>query len=296
MRRLNDCGWKNGQRPVSHTARSPKLYGDSGFVSRKPYLQCLLVLDSLLERGLAALSSSETMSYYRLVMFSAHPAQIPLGQRSGHYDAELRKLEDLPRPMQLDPIAPRDSEEESDEPIGSNMPRKGIVSQRPALDSGAGVALVPRAVASAASGSVPAGPAVSGGQASPSKSPRLSYSPSSDSDPVISGPGTPEFLPPVLPNVRVEVHGQPGQRKYYRRLIIACPLGRCQHSGTTACMKHRNFGRRQVGLLGPREPEGFLGAWAAHASQFESRAAHVRWSPSVRQVRAFMVGQGWLAS
>ena len=281
MRQLHLQGWASGERPRCHTRDSPKLYGESGHVARKPYLQCLLMLDVLFDAGLQWLSSAQPAAYYNALLNSRTPASVPLVREALCDDEADLALED--DNSNLHPRPAQDSDEESDLPTGTaagDQTRSGqalLASEDP---SGSLVRGASRAAASSEAGPCQA---------------TTSSSSSSDSEPA-GALCAAVIPPPLLPNITIEERLEAGQRGHYRRLICQCPLRRGEHSGALACTKKRGLGQRQLAGLGPRGTEAFLGVWAAAAGEFTSQQAHARWNPSVAQVRAFMVERGWAAS
>ena len=285
MRALMAKGWQRGEPPNLHTFDSVKLFGEKDFVARKPYLQCLLVLQQLFDRGLTGLSSVEPNAYYRLIMHAQRPADIRIGQQSKEYDKQADSV--VIQNMVVDPLPAHESEDEEAETSATLAlfaeemdqdagPAQVTSVQQKASDQGSDGQRLGRVEYGGSSGSGGAG----------------SDLVVEDGEPIT--PSHRRQWTSSLPNITLDVHLSPGQRGHYRRLIIACPYAHTHHAdGKYPCMKHKNLGQRQMAALGPREPEAFLGAWAAAADRFPNCQAHVAWNPSVAQVRAWMTSQGW---
>ena len=296
---LLGLGWRRGEAPSSHTLGTAKHFGTKSFVQQKPYLQCLCALPALFDRGLASLSSSQSMAYYKLVLRTDRPGSVELGKHHRDYELDLAgaALQDLG----MQPLPPADSDEDSDVPIA------GARLLAAASDDGAdnptacpaGDAAEPTAGVLGAAVAALSCDAARAGQLVPcelrqgSASSAASRGDLADDAPCV---GRVPVLPDLsLPNVRLETHLSPGQRGHYARLVMACPLACSSHGGGKLCCKHRNVGAKQTSTLGMREPEAFLGAWAAAAHRFQTQQAHMRYNPLVSEVRDFMIGQGWTA-
>jgi hypothetical protein len=282
LRLLGRQGWSRGQLPDWHTETSDKTFGQEKFVHRKPYLQCLLILDQLRQRGLQELSSSQPIAYYRALLHSPSPASIPLGKKCDEYIVAMAR--DVARghvsPLAMEALMAPCSDVEEEDTFEGNFddPASGeeaLPQDRPIVCPVSEGQLV---VATDTPG-------------------QLAYRMDSvDVSGIVVNLGWPFEYVPRLRNVRLEEHLQPGQPGHYRRLIMTCPLAHCRHrqAGKGECQKKRNIGQSQTAAFGDREPEAFLGAWAAAASQFEARQSHVRWAPPRNVVRDFMVSQNWL--
>ena len=289
IRALKAQGWQRGEPPATHTFDSPKKFGDSDFVSKKPYLQCLLVMQQLFDRGLSGLPSSEPMSYYKLVMHAKQPATLTCGQGSRKYESLMDSV--ATQILQVDPLPAHESDEDDNAGSGTLAMFAQDTDEEPASGSGSQV-LPPDHGPAIQQHEQPAGMVEHGGS---SGSAGQVSEPSGLDIAVVSRRGTRRYYPCSLPDVRLDVHLQPGQRGHYRRLIITCPHAHTSHDdGTYPCQKHRNLGQRQMQNLGHREPEAFLGTWAAGAHDFTSREEHVKWDPSAKQVRAWMIAEGWI--
>ena len=281
MRELHLRGWTRGDAPAVHTLDSPKFYGSKAFIHRKAYMQCLLGLDILVDSGLERLSSKQPIAYYKLLLKSTRPASVPLNKKALEYEElgqDCNIVIDIRGEL---PAAPHEGDEESDAPMGEGGPPcHALMNIGPQVD-GAGNALMDRVDGSD-----------SAEQASEDEA--ESSASSSGSSEVLGDQRLPRRPITSLPNIAIEEHLEPGQRGYYIRLRIMCPFRNCKHSGSWECRRNRNFGHWQTRHFGQREPEAFLGAWAEAAPRFRSRRAHIKWSPSTNDVKAFMQRQGWL--
>lgn len=74
----------------------------------------------------------------------------------------------------------------------------------------------------------------------------------------------------------------------YHKLTVACPLSSCRHCSDLPCSKSRVLGDAQCQNFGRIEVVGFLGRWLQKAPDFPSRAAHMRYRPSVAEVEAYL--------
>ena len=290
MRLLGRKGWRRGVVPDAHTADSAKHFGHVNFHAKRPYLQCLLVLDQLGQRGLSELSPKQPMAYYRLVLHSKAPGSVPLGKLAKDYTSELGSsiAQGAVRIVHSDWVAPA-SDDEEDALMRAEFAEHADCGDGHDMAVGeqSGDAHEPGDLLSKKPHSSSDNPSI--GQ------PNELYPVNELGDPIVSS-----FLArsvpyiPLMPNIRFEQHLEPGQPNHYKRLIVNCPLANCEHRRVgAACGKKRNMGQRQTAKFGEREPEGYLGAWAAAADRFTSSEAHVRWNPSTAQVRKFMVSRGW---
>ncbi len=83
MEGLRAVGWTFRQRSVPHVregAGSEKITASGKWQKRNTlYFQCCLFLHELWGRGLASLGYAETQAYYRAILASSAPGQIPTG-------------------------------------------------------------------------------------------------------------------------------------------------------------------------------------------------------------------------
>ena len=87
-----------------------------------------------------------------------------------------------------------------------------------------------------------------------------------------------------------EVHLTSGQLGHYVRLVASCPYCDTVHEG---CEKKRSISENQTQAIGEKEPLAFLGCWLQCASLFEDRASHMKFRPTLEDVRAYAKEQGW---
>ena len=283
MRLLGRQGWRRGPMPAFHTETSEKTFGRDRFVQRKAYLQCLVVLDQLRQRGLAELSSSQPIGYYRLRLHSKLPGDVPICQKSDDYFAILNGhiARGSAEHVAIETIVAQASDAEEEQGFQISFDDRVSEAEPRTPNAGSPGENIPLADI---------------GHGSAIQLQQVFQVPAVDSGGIVINAVQPGQYAVVLPNVRYEEHMLPGQCGHYRRLIVMCPLAECRHreAGQSGCQKKRNIGHRQTMMLGSREPEAFLGAWAAAASQFDTRSAHVRWQPPVSAVREFMARHGWL--
>ena len=297
------AGWARGVAPRLHLEDSPQLFGQANFAQKKPYLQCLVAGPRLRECGLSALPSGQSSWYYRAVLAAKDPSGVPQNLSVKEYKALLNVDGQEPQPGALEDAAGMlaledavDSDHDSDSSnaeIAMRFPRtrKDLAPQPevrlplPPPDDG------PRCVAQGGRAAIPrdARPVGSEDRARSSSS-----SSGSSSGRLVAMPG--QYIQarqPVHDCIKVEQHLFPGQEGYYRRYTTQCPLARTGHCSVVACGKRRNCGQAQMGRLGPAAPEAFLMVWRNAASSFATKQDHQRWSPSVADVRRYMVEQGW---
>ena len=82
MDELAANGWKSvsGQPSQQHARRSPRVYRAKDPLSAWAYLQCLVLLDELLDNGEAWLPSDQPARYYECVLHAGRLEGVPLGQ------------------------------------------------------------------------------------------------------------------------------------------------------------------------------------------------------------------------
>ena len=315
LEQLKRAGWDRGPSPALHDASTPRLFGEDKFANKKHYLQCLLSLGQLGQKGLIALPSGQSSWYYRAVLASEHPAGVAPGALARDYKALLfghgqeRVTADDggegPRLAICDASA-SDADSGAEDAVMSIVRAGDLANEEPPVNEAAGQ--FPQALLDADQ-SVEPGQAVAG--QSPvdrpdAPSPRASSSSSGSGADSADGDGEVVALRsdgqfaanynarrPVNECIRVEEHLQPGMPGHYRRYTTICPLASSGHCAVVACGKRRNCGAAQMGSLGRAAPEAFLMVWREKASSFGSKADHQRWSPTWSEVRRYMVAQGW---
>lgn len=309
IEQLVRAGWERGVPPRLHLEDSPKFFGQDKFSRSKFYLQCLTARQQLADCGLAALPSGESEWYYRAILAAKHPAQVPRGQSVKKYKALLDDDGQAPEQGALE--APRaagalcdmsGSEHGSDSSeaiVAVGFPHSGGYDDpQPEVRT-----LLPPILSGRGSSGQGVSAVVDGNSRPDSPSRLLSApSPPSSTDSgqsqaavVVAGQrvAVPAPRPPVHDCIKVEEHLRPGQLGHYRRYTTQCPLAQTGHCAVVSCGKRRNCGQAQMGHLGPAAPEAFLMVWRNAASSFASKADHQRWSPTIPEVRRFMIEQGW---
>ncbi len=277
LQRLSAIGWAPGPALEVHSVGSDRHFGVRDFVRRRCYLQCLLALDELGQRGLQSLRSDQHPLYYQRVLEAASPAEVLCGLPAQAYKKSV--FENVSTVPALEDLHVEDEGGDSDSSavvtgggcVASAVPVR--VNSR----QGAPVALA------ATDGAAQRVEQVVQRQGNSSSSTASSSSSSSSSESSLVVSAAPSSVrPALLPGLSVEEHLGPAEAGHYRRFCMQCPLGPGHHEG---CRKKRNAGPRQMANFGQREPEAFLAAWAAAASRFSTKAEHVRFTPSAAEVR-----------
>ena len=297
MEHLRRAGWTRGPAPLLHLEDSPKLFGIENFSRHTCYFQCLVARGRLAEQGLHELPSGESEWCYRALLSAEQPTEVPRGQSVKHYKALMYGEDGQEARPDGQPVLQQalcddvghDHESDSSEAIvGSRLRRCDPEPEaRP---------LLPLPPSIPGEGAIVA---VAGTPRPGSPSSSSSSSVSGDSGHsvavAVGGPfsvGGP-LRQPVHDCIKVEEHLQPGQPGHYRWRTTVCPLAKIGHCAVVACGKRRNCGQAQMGQLGLAAPEAFLMVWRNAASAFASKADHQRWSPTIAEVRRFMIEQGW---
>ena len=95
------------------------------------------------------------------------------------------------------------------------------------------------------------------------------------------------------PSLTFDEFGTPGKAGYYKRWHLRCPLRDAQHWVIEhECGRRRNIGPVQCQHFGELEPQAFLLAWAAKASAYDDKGEHMKYNPSVAEVREFLAARG----
>ena len=93
IEQLAYLGWARGQPPFEHTLVSSKLFDVEDPVAWKPYLQCLVGLNDLLQPGqLRGLRSGQRVGYYKCVL-ATEPHEVPLDAQASVYTRWLAKAQ-----------------------------------------------------------------------------------------------------------------------------------------------------------------------------------------------------------
>ena len=106
----------------------------------------------------------------------------------------------------------------------------------------------------------------------------------------------PHGLPSELgPGLRLQLvqRGKPRAAAEDVGLRITCPEAHAAHEHPRACCKFRAFSARNCAVAGFAEPAGFLACWAAAASRYPSRAAHMSFEPSAADVAEHLAAAAW---
>lgn len=226
--------------PLQWDDEAPKMLGgkETDFVNRRFFLLCIVNWDALKARGLNALSTRQPHAYYKLLMKSAEPANVPLQLSHSEYVA-LCDGKPLPEPAM--PIAdieePLAIENCESLPVPDSAPppkRRRIIAQ--SLEEGDG--------------------SVSSSSSSSSTESTVVGSFAKKGTTVATG----VYI--GSKQVFLERHLSRGMRGGYCRLILPCAkhIGALSASGKQ-CQKKRNV-NVSLGLQGVRESLAVLVAWA----------------------------------
>lgn len=264
MKALRAKGWSIGPCPSIHNKDSDKLFGTSGFVKNRLFLQCLCALPQLQEKGVGDIHSGQLVSYYQCLLTVPQPGDVQPARNAKYYKSLLDGCAAGPSRSVRDTLC---DDGPSDEVIG--LPSHLHVGSVLSLDASE----VPQSTS-----------------AHPGDSQAIVPSDSGDESEgiVTSIPLASVALgtEPLHPSIYVSEFKQQGQSGHYRRLMIRCPLsGHCAH-GTPSrrCVKYRNTMANQTKALGQREPEAYLLAWAAAAARFSCKEDHVGYNPTAGEV------------
>ncbi len=306
---LND-GWAIGDRTEPHAIHDgQRVIASVDCVDCKCYLQCLVAMHTLEQRGLQTLPIHQHNLYYKLVLGSERPADIACGQPVKAYAALLAggvaasalevhaaiaqdHIEDRPfscRNLALPEPTTRRTVHSS--AIGARVPQE----ERVALMN------LAWAQPSLATSAEDAAPSQDVPPAEPLRAAEMAQGHGGFDDPPTDDvPFTASGSLTALPAswvegqpVHCEVRNVPGEA-HYRRYSVRCPLSCTAHAGKTPCMKRRGAGPAQCARFGDLEPIAFLGAWLKSAPRHLNRAAHVNSAPTPQQVEAYMRHRGWL--
>ena len=284
-------GWSVGDAPENHTMETPKLFGDGATVTmkRRFYLHCCLLLPELTQRGLQNLPSGECEPYYKVLLRSKRPAEVPRGMDPGFHEAaaeEERSLS-LPSPSEA---GSSDKEDLAEQPLrkrarrGTLAPQVAPAPLRPApatpLVAAPGAPATPDLAALPDTLTLPVpvappAPDVSAGAAS------------SATASVAAAPPVREHLGPA--EAVFQTHGEQGTKGAYKRWFVACPFH-------TDCSRSRTVSAQHT-HLGEREPLGYLAVWLDRGSALVNREQHMklRIRPNDPAIEAYMRARGWRA-
>jgi hypothetical protein len=287
VKKLRDDGWTMGLAPKEHGLHTAKVIGMmNAIMGKKAYLKCLISLGSLLDKGLQTLRSGQAQGYYKALLSSSTPANVQLGMDVKYYKA-------LWNSQPVAEVLDESSSEES-EAVEMQVPSVPAISAlspfaralQNQLPEGSLVSVPLRATVSKARKK-----SQGDGEPQLKARPIAGRLDATGLDVADSDPDTVEIVlastPPL--SLKYKLRFDAGCHKggtAYNRLRIDCPLSGCAHFevGNT-CGKYRNLGMAQTTHFGPREPEAFLIAWADSASQFKTRAAHLKHEPSLNDIR-----------
>ena len=261
---LADSGWTGVDRIVQHSeeAASDKVFDKRKPLSKRCYLRCMLVLDSLFSRGLMTFKSGRPDTYYRYVLQFARlpPADMNMAtanelvkEAQGSEDPDHGYPVVLAPPLPLvgpvDPDIVASDDEPQPVPGPEPEPVLDIVDDPPPLPAEPAPAVL-------ADGVIP--------------------------DDVVPIPAADDWP--------TTWHGKPlrviaGRRSaervcFFSRLEIDCPNRlhvECRKSRSTELLKDP---------LGHRAPLCFLGVWAEHANRLTGEE-HRKFVPTLEQQRDY---------
>jgi len=280
-------GWSVGPPPAFHVIDSPKHFGTANFVKFRHYLQCLVDIDKIWQRGLTMLSSQQPALYYQCVLAAAAPCAVATNKSDVYYKSLLGS--------DAEPVPIKDIDSDSSDPV---LPSGPIPAKKPRLGTARASMSQLTSVPDTPKQQVDSGHAAHEVAAAPSEAAKQN-----SMDPVPHSEGLSDDMPiamdtevdavyvpwPTGQLVTVDCHLRPGDVGHYKRLLIKCPLTGCTHFGHNVCQKYRSLSHAHMATFGPREPEAYLIAWAEAASSFTDRASHMRHRPSIAAVREVIV-------
>ena len=306
LEKLVELGWKVGAELAEHTLTTRRVFRFADPVASKPYFQCLVSLPDLLaSESFSSLPAGQPNSYYSCVLQAPRPELLKLGQPASFYAKCLAEgkggrivLPPGQQPAILDdedvPISHFRNMLEDEKPRPAKVRRVAAVSS---LDDAALWQELPKANQDSSE----IGPTIEASGTATQTGTDISSAVPCDSgargssDPPCGSTKDrqPRERPMSLEGVAVNVeqHGQLGDIRSYRRLVVVCPCG--EHRDGKPCVKKRNTGTRQTSAIGQLEPFAFLGAWLSARDNFATRDEHVAHAPSQAAVRAYAEARGW---
>ena len=87
---LRADGWCHKTPPRAHDRTSPEHIGENNYVARRFYLQCLVNLDCLLQKGLVSLRSDAPKSYYQQLKCTDSPGNVMVASGAGKSSCDQR--------------------------------------------------------------------------------------------------------------------------------------------------------------------------------------------------------------
>ena len=307
LEKLVELGWKVGAELAEHTLTTRRVFSFADPVASKPYFKCLVSLPDLLaSESFSSLPAGQPNSYYSCVLQAPRPELLKLGQPASFYAkclAEGKGGRIVLQPGQQSAIL----DDDADVPIShlgsllaDEKPRPAKVRRVAAVSSVDDAALwqeLPKAIQDRSE----IGPTIeASGTATPTGTDVWSAAACDSGARGSADPpcgSTQDRQPRERPMsvegvaVSVEQHGQLGELRSYRRLVVVCPCG--EHRDGKPCVKKRNTGTRQTSAIGQLEPLAFLGAWLSARDNFATRDEHVAHAPSQAAVRAYAEARGW---
>ena len=312
------------QAGAPHTRDGPRSFCGRDVAKRKEYLRCLLLWDRLKDLGLQVLPAGEHDTYYACVLAAANGSgshSPPTWPRPGlsvqQYRALLRgdpepaaslaaQQPSGPIPQEAAAAAVCCPDEEVMLSLG--FPASAGPRGRPAPQSQrhllldelgpGGLDLVAPGTPALEAAPAAAEDTVAGPEevAFVPEEPMQGLLQPVQGRPRRQQPGLPHGLPSELgPGLRLQLvqRRQPRGAAEDVGLRITCPAAHAAHVHPRTCCKFRAFSARNCAVAGHAEPAGFLACWAAAASRYPSRAAHMGFEPSAADVAEYLAAAPW---
>lgn len=300
LHKLKAVGWGVSQSTVaSHSEGDTKLLDTRDLHKHPLYLECLLAWDSLRRGGMTELFTMQLNSYYRAMLASGGSHKVLPGRPALEYQSFLQGVCQPPDHGDiigdLVPIGGDDGECLLDVPPFDT--HQCAAEAFPYLDT---LIESSSAVCDLGDGLAGAAPHIVALDPTSVAAPLPDMQdPCDDDDECVVQTSLrfkrrAEDLPAQVEGMTVleEIHNE-GDVNAYHRLVIECPLAKCLHMGSGRCAKRRNIAASTTEHFGRLEVIGYLGAWASRASDFSSKEEHIRFRPSVAQVRSYLVDHGY---
>ena len=271
-------GWQPTQHRVLHRPVPPGVlqYDARDLLAKRLYLQCLLLLPGVFERGQEPFSSTETPLFFRMLKKGR---SVPVGLTPAamrQHAAECGEVEGLcgaddeaMRPLVAVPQPPSHAAADTDDEYAPDVPfqprRPPVADAQGSGDSGSDFAAEGSHAGEQHGAAAVAEPAAqrSGSESLEGSDRELLFA-------VQDAAAAEQSLPQRIAGMPTSVlRGHPG--RCHARLVMQCP----SHAG---CSRSRSIAL-QVGRFGQQASAIYLSCWAARAHL--TREAHRRYRPSV---------------
>jgi hypothetical protein len=292
VKRLYDEQWKPGTAPKQHTTESDRIFGSgNSIVVKRSYAQCLVAIETLRDKGLQSLPSGQSQGYYKALLASECPGDVPTDEKASYYTNLLQKASDeMVDTAEIGADAASDSDTDNSVIFGATRGHSRTSGNRKAKPGKTAGAHRAGHAGHAAMTTVAGHPVDVDGDVAP---PTVAT----------SGQDAEDLVSPVanwIPmnrqyDIEREVRLSPEDKGHYVRLRIQCKLSHCRHGHPKGCTKSRNVSVPHCRDFGAREPEAYLIAWAAAADRFGSRDLHMQHKPAKDDLRAVLREHGIIA-